>query len=340
MAETVLVSGASGYVAGWCIRLLLERGYVVRSTLRDLGKGVRLKQVLAPVGAEGRLSFFKADLMDDAGWAEAMAGVDFVLHVASPLGDGKAVARDALVGPARDGTLRVLRAAVAAGVRRVVMTSAAATTRPPLSENRPSVETNWADPDDPQFDAYRVSKILAEKAAWDFMRAEGGTTEFTTVLPGAVFGPVLSPDQAGSVEIIGAMLAGKPRVRPKLGFWVVDVRDLADLHIKAMLSPRAAGERYLATAEFMWFRDISRVLRSRLGARAAKVPTIEMPNWLMRLLMPLQPQIRTLGPLLGRRFEVDASKARRELGFAPRPAADTIVDCAESLLKSPKTTSP
>lgn len=334
MVETVLVTGGGGFVAGWCVVALLRRGYAVRATLRDLDKApVVLGMVEAAGAPTQRLSFVGADLTRDAGWDAAMEGCAWVLHVASPLGSGEAALdRDAFVAPARDGTLRVLRAAVKAGVRRVVMTSAAATARPPLKSGRASDETVWADPDDPQFDAYRRSKILAERAAWDFMRDKGGATQFATVLPGAVFGPVLTRDRPGSVAIIQGLLSGRPRGVPRLGLSLVDVRDLADLHVRAMTAPEAAGQRFLAVGEFLWMKDVARILRERLGPRAAKVPTRELPDLVVRLLALFMPQIRMLVPVLGVRTQPDSAKARRLLGFSPRPAAETVVDCAESLL--------
>lgn len=336
MAGTVLVTGGTGFVAGWCIVQLLERGYAVRTTVRDAAKEQRVRAAVAGAkAATDRLSFAIADLNSDAGWNAAVAGCDYVLHVASPLGGGAAGDRNSLVGPARDGTLRVLRAAVNAGVKRVVMTSAAATARPPLSTDRASDETVWADPDDPQFDAYRVSKILAERAAWDFMGREGKTTQLTTILPGAVFGPILSAENLGSVQIIDGMLKGKPPAMPRLGFWVVDVRDLADLHIRAMTESAAAGQRFIAVGEFMWMEDISKSLRAQLGAAGAKTPTRRLPNFVVRLLLPFAPNLRSLAPMLGRRFAVASDKARQVLAFAPRPAAATVADCARSLVSRP-----
>ena len=334
MVETVLVTGGGGFVAGWCVVTLLNQGYAVRATLRDLDKAPAVLGMVEAAGAPiQRLSFVGADLTRDAGWDAAMEGCAFVLHVASPLGSGQATLdRDAFVAPARDGTLRVLRAAVRAGVRRVVMTSAAATARPPLASGRASDETVWADPDDPQFDAYRRSKILAERAAWDFMRDQGGEAQFATVLPGAVFGPVLTRDQPGSVAIIQGLLSGRPRGVPRLGLAIVDVRDLADLHVRAMTAPEAAGQRFIAVGEFLWMKDVARILRERLGPRAAKVPTRELPDLVVRLLALFMPQMRMLVPVLGVRTQPDNAKARRLLGFSPRPAADTIADCAESLL--------
>lgn len=333
MSEIVLVTGGNGYVGGWCIVELLRAGYRVRTTLRDLGKAEKLRKIIAASGQDTtNLEFAAADLMRDAGWLEAMDGCSFVLHVASPLGGGGNLDRDALVAPARDGTLRVLRFAQKAGIRQVVMTSAAATARPPLASGKTSDETIWADPDDPQFDAYRRSKILAENAAWEFMRNNPGNTELVTILPGAVFGPVLSADNLGSVDIIKGLVEGRPAALPKLGFWVVDVRDLAALHIRALAEPIAAGQRYIAAGEFLWMEDMARKLRDRLGTRGAKIPRRRLPTWLVRLLLPFMANLRPLAPLLGKRFELSTAKARRELGFTPRPAADTLADCAESLL--------
>lgn len=333
IAGQVLVTGGSGFVAGWCIVELLKRGYRVRTTIRDLAREPRLRAAIAAAaGTSEGLSFLAADLLSDEGWDEAMQGCARVLHVASPLSGAATGDRHAFVAPARDGTLRVLAAAVRAGVERVVMTSAAATARPPLDLAVVSDETIWADPDDPQFDAYRVSKILAEKAAWDFMREHGGRTEFCTVLPGAVFGPLLFAESLGSVNIIAGLLRGYPRALPRLGFWVVDVRDLADLHIRAMTLPQAAGERFIAAGDFMWMEDMARALRGGLGPRADRVPKRRLPTFIVKLLPRLLPQFRTLAPLIGRKFQLSSAKARTMLGFSPRSGATTIVDCGSSLL--------
>ena len=330
MAQTVLVTGGTGFIAGWCIVQLLERGYAVRTTVRDAAKEQRVRAAVR--GNTDRLSVVVADLNDDRGWDAAVAGCDYVLHVASPLGGGAVKDRHALVAPARDGTLRVLRAAAKAGVKRVVMTSAAATARPPLTSDRVSDESIWADPEDPQFDAYRVSKILAERAAWDFMQSEGKASMLTTILPGAVFGPLRDAENLGSVQIIHGMLRGRPGALPRLGFWIVDVRDLADLHIRAMTAAAAAGQRFIAAGEFMWMEGMAKTLRAQLGEQGAKVPTRRLPDFVVRLLLPFMANLRTLAPLLGRRFPINTDKSRKVLAFAPRPAAATLVDCARSLL--------
>ena len=213
------------------------------------------------------------------------------------------------------------------------MTSAAAAARTPKSSDAVSDETVWADPEDPRFDAYRRSKILAERAAWDFM-AKNGPTEFTTILPGAVFGPTLMHGNRGSVQVIVGRGQGRPPGLPRLGFWIVDVRDLADLHIRAMTSPGAAGQRFIAANDFMSMEEVATALRTGLGDRAAKVPTRRMPDALVRVLALFLPPLRGFTAELGRRNEVTSAKARRVLGFAPRPAATTVVECAESVLGS------
>lgn len=332
MSDRVLVTGGTGFVAGWCIAELLDRGYAVRATVRDAAKehGVRAAIAGATKAARG-LEFAHADLTRDGGWDDAMAGVDYVLHVASPLGAGGSRDRQSLVEPARGGTIRVLRAATRAGVKRVVVTSAAAAARTPIGTTAISDESVWADPDDPRFDAYRVSKVLAERAAWDFMRSHAGVTSLTTILPGAVFGPLLRADNLGSVQIVRRLLEGKPPGLPRLGFSIVDVRDLAALHVRAMVSPEAAGQRFLAAGDFMWMEDIARTLRSRLGERASRVPTRRLPDGFVRMLSWFLPPLRSFTPDLGRKNALTAEKARRVLGFSPRPAADTIIDCANSL---------
>lgn len=326
--QTVLVTGANGFIGEWCIVALLERGYAVRATLRSLSREPAVRAAVARASdATGRLSFCAADLTKDDGWDEAAAGCDYVLHVASPL--GTANDPDAFVGPARDGTLRVLAAATKAGAKRAVVTSAAAAARP---RKGVSDETIWADPSDPQFDAYRISKILAERAAWDFMADK--RTELATILPGAVFGPILSKESAGSTSIIARLLRGRPPGIPKIGLWIVDVRDLAELHVRAMEAPEAVGERFLAAGDFLWMSDIAAVLREKLGKRARKVPTRRLSNPTVRFLSLFAPQLRAIAPLLGVKNELTTAKARRVLGFAPRPARETIVDCAESLIAS------
>jgi len=327
MTETVLVTGGTGFVAGWCVAGLLDRGYAVRTTVRDRSKESAVREA---VGGRDGLSFAVADLTRHEDWDAAVAGCDYVLHVASPLGGDGRGTDETLVAPARDGAVRVLHAAVRAGVKRVVMTSSTAASTPAATRGEAD-ETVWTDPADRSLTPYRRSKLVAERAAWDFMAAQGGDTTLTTILPVAIFGPVLASGNASSVEIIGRLLAGRPPLLPRFGFTIVDVRDLADLHIRAMTAPEAAGERFIAGGDFMWLADIARTLREHLGDRATKVPTRGVPDGLVRALARFVPELRTLTPLLGRQLTFSSAKAQRVLGFTPRPATTTIVDCAESL---------
>ncbi|MFD9740834.1 NAD-dependent epimerase/dehydratase family protein [Umezawaea sp. NPDC059074] len=335
MAETVLVTGGTGYVAGWCVVELLKRGYDVRTTVRsESKKDAVLRAVATEVEPGDRVSFAVADLTSDEGWAAAMDGCDYVLHVASPMGadDPKDKDPDALLLPARDGALRVLRAATAAGVKRVVMTSAANTASPSsYRDEGVSDETLWTDPTDPTLPAYRRSKTAAERAAWDFMAGHDGPTTLTTILPGAVFGPILTPSTLNSVQVIGRLVKGMPGT-PRIGFEVVDVRDLVDVHIRAMTSPEAAGQRFLATGEFLWMSDAARALRDGLGEDGGKVPTRTLPDFLVRLSAVFDPSLREIMPALGRRHRHSTAKAERVLGWRARPAAETVVACGKSLI--------
>jgi dihydroflavonol-4-reductase len=324
MSETVLVTGGTGYVAGWVIVELLNRGYAVRTTIRDQTRAQAVRDAVK----SDAVSFAVADLTRDEGWDAAMAGVDYVLHVASPLGD-----TPDLIGPARDGTLRVLRAATDAGVKRVVVTSAANAASPSsYAEEGVTDETLWTDPADPTLPAYRRSKTLAERAAWDFMASTAGTTTLTTILPGAVFGPLLSKENLGSVQIVQRMLTGKMPGTPRIGLEIVDVRDLAALHIDAMTEPAAAGERFLGTGEFTWMREMAADLRAGLGPAGNRVPTRQLPDFVVRLAARFDASLRSITMSLGRRNRHTTEKAFRVLGWRPRPAADTVVDCARSLI--------
>ena len=329
MVGTVLVTGGTGFVGGWTIVELLKRGYAVRTTVRSAGTEAQVRRAVATqIEADDRLSFAVADLTSDDGWAAAIAGCQAVLHIASPLGGANDVE---LIAAARDGTLRVVRAAVERGVSRVVMTSSTAACTPETPPGRPLDETDWTDPDRPGLAAYRKSKVLAERAAWDFMADKTGTS-LTTILPGAIFGPVLSKDQLGSVGILDRLLKGQPPALPRLVFNITDVRDLAGLHIKAMENPAAAGERFIALGDALWYADIAKTLRARLGPAASKVPTANMPDLVAKGIAAVNPQMKILLPLLGRTQIFSSDKARRLLGFTPRPAEDTVADCGASLM--------
>lgn len=334
MAQTVLVTGGTGYVAGWCIVRLLEQGYDVRTTVRSLSKEGALRAAIATQVEPGdRLHLHAADLLSDDGWAAALEGCDYVLHVASPLSSEDPSDPESLIAPARDGALRVLRLAAVAGVQRVVMTSscAAASTRLNAPDSLTD-ETLWTDLSDPRLNAYRRSKVLSERAAWDFMTTYDGPMTLTTVLPAAIFGPVLSLATLGSVQVIGRMLEGRMPGLPKVALEVVDVRDLADLHLAAMTAPEAEGERFIASGEALWMTEMAATLRTSLGEQASKVPTRRLPDVVTRFAALFDRELKMVTLSLGRRRLHSADKARRLLGWSTRDARETVVDTGRSLL--------
>jgi nucleoside-diphosphate-sugar epimerase len=336
--STVLVTGGSGFVAGHCILQLLAAGHEVRTTVRSPAREAQVRAQLAAAGADpgARLSFAAADLTRDEGWPAAVAGCAYVLHVASPFPPTLPRTEEELVVPARDGALRVLRAARDAGVRRVVLTSsfAAIGYGHPGPREAPFDEASWTDPDGADVQPYTRSKTLAERAAWDFLAREGGGLELAVVNPVVVLGPVLGPDSSTSILIVQRLLEGSIPGCPRVWFGVVDVRDVADLHLRAMLHPAARGERFLAVAgDFLSMRDFARVLKARLGPAARKVPTRQLPDWLVRLASLWDPAVKQIVPELGRRKNATNAKARAVLGWAPRSAEDAIAATAESLLR-------
>lgn len=331
---TVLVSGGSGYIGGWCIVTLLQRGYTVRTTIRDLSRETAVRAAITgAVDPEDRLTFHTANLTSDSGWDAAAEGADYMLHVASPLGVPEPRDPNDLIIPARDGALRALKAAAKGGVKRVVMTSSVAAASPPGgTPDGKTDETVWTNPDEPGVGAYSRSKVIAERAAWDFMAASGGAMTLATVNPALVLGPVLSADFSDSVQVIQRLLSGKVPGVPRLGFNIVDARDVADLHIRAMTAPGAAGERFIAAGDFAWMADMATLLRARLGQAAAKVPTGKAPDFLLRLVALFDRDLQSVTPSLGRRREFSSAKAARILDWSPRPIDETILDCARSLI--------
>jgi nucleoside-diphosphate-sugar epimerase len=334
--ELVLVTGGSGFIGMHCTLKLLAAGYRVRNTVRSLAREAEVRATLKAAGADAgdRLAFFAADLTADAGWAEAAAGCDYVLHVASPFPVSVPRHEDELIVPAREGALRVLRAARATGVKRVVLTSSfAAIGYGHAQVDRPFTEHDWTRPEGDGVTAYAKSKTLAERAAWDFMAREGGDMELSVVNPVGVFGPALGADFSTSIEIIKRMMDGALPAVPRVTFGVVDVRDVADLHLKAMTDPEAAGERFLAVAgEFVSMRDIGLMLKRRMGETARRVPTRELPDWLLRIVALVDKSVGQVVPELGKRKNASADKARRTLGWSPRSAEDAIAATAESLV--------
>jgi nucleoside-diphosphate-sugar epimerase len=335
--STVLVTGGSGFIGGHCILQLLAAGHRVRTTVRNLAREPEVRALLKGAGADAgaSLSFVAADLAADAGWAEAAQGCDYVLHVASPFPAGVPKYEDELIVPARDGALRLLRAARTGGVKRVVLTSSfAAIGYGHGLRSTTFDETTWTDPEGGDVSAYAKSKTLAERAAWDFIDKAGGGLELSVVNPVGVFGPVLGPDTSTSITIVQRLMDGMPGV-PKMRFGVVDVRDVADLHLRTMIDQRAKGERFLAVAgDFMWFREIAATLKARTGALGKRVPTRELPNWLVRVAATLlDPALEQVVPELGKSRNATSAKAKRLLGWAPRAREDARAATAESLAR-------
>lgn len=333
--STVLVTGGSGFIGSHSILQLLDAGHRVRTTVRNLKREGDVRAMLKQGGADpgDRLSFFAADLENDAGWPEAVAGCEYVLHVASPFPSNVPQHEDELVVPAREGALRVLRASRDAGVRRVVLTSSFAAIgygQPP--RDTPFDETCWTDPADVL--PYVKSKTIAERAAWDFIAREGGNLELSVVNPVGVFGPVLGPDYSTSILLVQRLMDGALPGCPRMYFGVVDVRDVADLHIRAMTHPAAKGERFLAVAgDFMSMVEIARVLKERMGAAAKRVPTRQLPDWLVRVASLRDPAVKQILPELGKRKNATNAKAKRVLGWTPRSNEECIVATAESLVR-------
>ena len=331
MADTVLVSGGSGYIAGFLIRQLVTEGWIVHTTVRSLAKEALVRELLAVDNS--RLKFFAADLNADAGWAEATAGCSHVAHVASPLPMGVPKDASELIVPARDGALRALRAAKAAGVRRFVMTSSVAA----VAYGRgPGVhhftEKDWTDVSRPGITPYIQSKTIAERAARDWVVQEGGAIEYCSINPSVVLGPVWSRDYSASVVIVKKLLDGSMGACPDIGFGIVDVRDVADLHVRALKAPKMAGERFIASGRFMKLREIADLLRSELGPQAHKVTTRNVPDWLVRVAALFNPLAKAVVGELGNVRHQDASHAKALLGWATRPVEQSILDSARSLL--------
>ena len=326
--ELVLVTGGSGFIGAHCAARLLASGYRVRTTVRSTRREADVRAALG--GPGDALSFAVADLMTDDGWDAAVAGCDYVLHVASPVPQAKPRHEDEVIEPARQGALRVLRAASAAGVRRTVLTSSFAAVKYGHGDQRVFTEADWSDPGGEPMAAYPKSKLAAERAAWDLVR--GGAMELAVVNPAAVFGPALGPDLSLWANLLERMLSGSLRSLPKMTLSVVDVRDVADLHVRAMTDPAAAGERFLAAAGTLTLARIAELLRAELGEAAGRVPTRSTPDWVLRLAARFDDRAALVVSELGVVREASGEKARTVLGWKPRPPEEAVLDTARSLL--------
>lgn len=335
--ELVLVTGGSGFIGTHCILQLLEKGYKVRTTLRSISRKDEVISMLKEGGSirTDALSFAVADLLSDEGWTEALKGCKYVLHVASPFPSKLPKKESELITPAVEGTLRVLRFARDASVNRVVVTSSfAAIGYGQDPSEKPLSETNWTDPDNKNITAYVKSKTLAERAAWNFIEKEGGTMELSVVNPVGVLGPILGKDISTSIQIVKYLIDGAIPGCPHLSFGFVDVRDVADLHIRAMTNPKAKSERFLAVAgECMTMQEVALLLKKRLGDAGKRIPTNTLPNWIVRLVALIDPSIAQIIPELDEIKILTNEKARNVLGWTPRSNEEAIISTAESLIR-------
>ncbi|MEV0298455.1 aldehyde reductase [Nocardia sp. NPDC050710] len=336
MAERVLVTGATGFIAGHCIAELLEHGYAVRATVRDLGNaGKRAHLVALAQRLGGELEFTAADLDNDTGWAAAVSGCTYVMHVASPFPSQPPADERELIGPAVEGTLRVLRAAADnTGVRRVVLTSSVAAIAYGHEHDDVRTEADWSVVE--RVAAYPKSKTLAERAAWDFIAAQpaGRALELAVVNPGMVLGPLQATTSTStSHEPVRRLLIRDAPGSPRTAWAPVDVRDLAVAHRLAMEKPEAAGNRYICAGKPMWMGEMAQLLAAEYNPRGYRVTTRVVPDLMVRAVAIFDKGVRLVVPTLGRAETVSADKARRELGWTMRPVRDAVLDTAESLVQ-------
>ncbi|MEL6365257.1 MAG: aldehyde reductase [Pseudomonadota bacterium] len=338
MTQTVLVTGASGFIALHCIAELLRKGYTVRGSVRSANREGEVRQAVMRAAPEGGdLSFVRLDLTEDEGWRDAAEGCDYVLHVASPFPVVTPSDENDLIRPAVDGALRALKAAAAAGVKRTVLTSSVAAVAygHPWTEGRVFTEDDWSDPDGPaHIGAYEKSKTFAERAAWEFMETpEAGEMELAVINPGAVIGPILSSDSGTSNELVRQLMARALPACPRIGFTAVDVRSVADAHVLAMTKPEAAGKRFICVSDQLWMRDIALVLDQHYGPKGWRIPTGRLPDFVPRIASIFNPALRQVTPRLGQMAVADSGRLRQELQWTPRPMEQAIVDAADSLIE-------
>ncbi|MBI1361644.1 MAG: NAD-dependent epimerase/dehydratase family protein [Alphaproteobacteria bacterium] len=335
MGERVLVTGASGFVAQHVILQLLDKGYEVCGTLRSLKRADEVRGILAKHDPRASsLEFIEADLGADPGWASAVEGCTYVQHVASPFPAVHPKDENELIRPAVDGALRVLKAAKNAGVKRVVMTSSLAAIAYGHGDKRPDVadETLWSKPEGPDNTPYTKSKTLAERAAWDYVNGDGKSLELAVINPTGIFGPALSKDVSTSLEIPIRLMNGKTPGLPRLGFSIVDVRDVAACQVAAMTVPAAAGERFIASEDFLWFTECADILRKAFPAYDDKIPKQQVPDFVIRLMSMVQPIYKQTLTELGRTRRASNAKATRVLGVHFRPAKEALIASAQSLV--------
>lgn len=327
----VLVTGASGFIALHCIQQLMNAGYQVRGTLRTMSRAGEVCKALGV--AEDALEFAYADLTKDDGWDEAVAGCEYVLHVASPFPPTEPKHEDDLIIPARDGALRALRAAKAQGVKRVVLTSSMAAIA--YGDKKPNsyvfTEKDWTNINGPYADAYTKSKTIAERSAWEFVRENDGP-ELAVINPGGVLGPLLNADASTSGDLVKLLMERAMPAVPRIGLALVDVRDVAAAHIAAMTVPEAAGERFVCCLDHTWFREIALILDKKYRADGWKIPTGALPDFVVKVGALFDKTLKRTKPLLGQEVHVDNSHIRKVLNWQPHSVEEMVIAMAESMI--------
>jgi nucleoside-diphosphate-sugar epimerase len=333
--EKVLVTGASGFIAKHVIAELIRAGHPVHATLRDRAREEETARAIGNAGATGGdVKFFVADLMRDSGWDEAMAGCTYVLHVASPFPLKNPKDPDEVIRPAREGAVRVLKAAAKAGVKRVVLTSSVVAITLPWPEapaGHVFDEKDWSNPERPDVTTYVVSKTLAERAAWDYVNGTPGAPELAVVNPAFVLGPAPDADLSTSHEVIRLMGTGAYPAAPKIGFPISDVRDVAATHVLVMTNPAAAGQRFLTANGFLHLMEIGQLIKEALPDLARKVPRGELPDIAVRALALVDARLKAVLPDLGFPRPISNAKARQVLGQTFRSPQEAVTAAAASL---------
>lgn len=331
MTSTVLLTGISGYIGLHCAKQLLEAGFFVRGSVRSVEKSREVLDTLAACAVDTRnLSIVELDLTSDAGWSEAITGCDFLMHVASPFAIANPRTEEEMITPAVDGTLRAMRAALGAGVKRVVLTSSVVAMHGSMKVGKFTPET-WTDVGSPYVNTYIKSKTLAERAAWDFVKTAGvGSPELVVINPGAVFGPPLGRDISGqSMTSVDQMLRGKIPMVPNIAFAMVDVRDVAQLHVQALTAPNVQGQRFIAAhAETFSFGEIAQQLKDA-GYKGPS--TRKAPDFMIKLLALFDREAQGMVPMLGMRAEPDTSATYLAFDWTPIPFSKTLKDSAEAV---------
>lgn len=335
MTDIILVTGATGFIASHVTAGLLKQGYSVRGTVRNKVKGERIVEALSANGVDtSRLELIEANLDSDAGWKDAVQDCRYVQHIASPFPLEAPSNREALVPAARAGAMRVVEQALGAGAELVVMTSSMVSMMGQAGRGDYMLvkEDDWSDPDWRPLTAYPVSKTRAEKAVWNYAETHNVKEKITTICPGLVFGPDSFDNSGASLAIIKAMFTGRMPMMPRIAYPIVDVRDCASLHIKAMTAPKAGGRRLMAASNTLWMSEISNILREAYPK--AKLPTRELPNFMVKIASIFDTSVKGIVPDIGTFHEADASYVTGLTGVIPRPARDAVLAAAESLIEN------